>query len=101
MLEGLGEAVAFVGHVAAAGRPPWSDRLLSECQEWTHTLTGRSSNQPNPTHRRRRPWGDTPPSAVHSDVASRRLHPHTMPKALLFPISKLLLTAPSASLLFA
>jgi hypothetical protein len=30
MLEGDGEAVAFVGHVAAAGRPPWSDRRFSD-----------------------------------------------------------------------
>jgi hypothetical protein len=93
MLEGDGEAVAFVGRVAAAGRPPGSDRLFSECQKRTRAHAGISADQPNPTHKRRRPWSDAPRSDVRSAVASRRIHP----KLLLFPISKLLLTAPIPS----
>jgi hypothetical protein len=84
MLVVDGEAVAFVGRVAAAGRPQGSDRLFSECQKRTRAHAGRSSDQPNPTHRRRKPWSDATRSDVRFAVASRRLHPHIM---LLFPIS--------------
>jgi hypothetical protein len=57
------------------------------------TNAGRSSDQPIPTYRRRRPWSDARQSGVHSTVASKRLHPHNMLQLL----SKLLLTAPNAS----
>jgi hypothetical protein len=91
MLDSDGEAVTFVGQMAAAGRPQCSDRLFSE----TRTNAGSPSDQPNPTNRCRRPWSDAPRSGVRSAVACRRLHPHIMHRALLSPSSKLHLTDPT------
>jgi hypothetical protein len=70
MLEGDGEAVALVGLMAAASYPPWSDRIFSECQEWTHTLTGRSSDQP----------------PRHTDVDGPGAIPHQALCILLWPV---------------